>query len=425
MIEKKAIERGKRMYILEATFEYLISLLVSGSFLALLTKTLGMSDSLTGILSSIISLGCLFQMLSLFIRKARVKRFVVIMSILNQVMFMLLFVIPLTGLGKQIKVVLFIVIIIGAYFIYNIAHPKKINWLMSLVEDENRGKFTAKKEMVSLILGMVFSYSMGAVVDYFKSINEIRIAFIISAIVIFLIMICHTLSMIFAVEKSQIEIKERKIKDSFLELIKNKDVLSVTLLFVLYNIATYSARPFYGTYTIGELGFSLKFVSLLTICGSVVRIAISFFWGRYADRKSFAHMIEKCLLIMVAEYACVAMAVPSNGKIMFTLYYVLNGMAMGGINSALINLIYDYVSVERRADSLAICQSAAGVTGFVATLAVSPLVSAIQNNGNTFMGVSVYAQQVVSMIAVVIAVIAILYVRFVLIKKRKARKVEV
>ena len=50
------------MYIFEAALEYLISILVPGSFLATITKELGISDSLTGILSSVISLGCLFQL---------------------------------------------------------------------------------------------------------------------------------------------------------------------------------------------------------------------------------------------------------------------------------------------------------------------------------------------------------------------------
>ena len=55
-----AEKRGRFMYILEAALEYFIALLVAGSFLATLTKELGFSDSLTGILSSVISLGCLF-----------------------------------------------------------------------------------------------------------------------------------------------------------------------------------------------------------------------------------------------------------------------------------------------------------------------------------------------------------------------------
>ena len=51
-----AESRAKQMYIWQAAFEHLIALLVSGSFLATLTKELGFSDSTTGILSSTDSL---------------------------------------------------------------------------------------------------------------------------------------------------------------------------------------------------------------------------------------------------------------------------------------------------------------------------------------------------------------------------------
>ena len=56
---------------------------------------------------------------------------------------------------------------------------------MSLVEDENRGNFTANKEIVSLLSGILFSFGMGTVIDYFTEKGEIRISFIVSAIVIF------------------------------------------------------------------------------------------------------------------------------------------------------------------------------------------------------------------------------------------------
>ena len=63
--EASLLKTGRIMYIFEALFEYLISILVTGSFLATLTKQLNFSDSLTGILSSVISLGCLFQIISI------------------------------------------------------------------------------------------------------------------------------------------------------------------------------------------------------------------------------------------------------------------------------------------------------------------------------------------------------------------------
>ena len=111
-ISVKSIKRSRLMYIFEAALEYFISILVAGSYLATLTKELGVSDSLTGIISSVISLGCLFQLFSLSLKRKRVKISVLAFSVLNQLLFMLLYVIPLTKLEKQTKIALFIILIL-------------------------------------------------------------------------------------------------------------------------------------------------------------------------------------------------------------------------------------------------------------------------------------------------------------------------
>lgn len=422
-----ALKRSRLMYIFEAALEYLISILVSGSFLATLTKSLGMSDSLTGVLSSVISLGCLFQLLSAVYRRGKVKRFVMALSVLNQLLFMLLYVIPLSGAGEQFKIVLFVVVIILAYLLYNIAHPKKISWLMSLIEDGHRGRFTANKEIVSLLIGMAFSFGMGVVVDYFSGRNEIRTAFALSGAVIFVLMILHTVTMALAVETSAESAdcadcaetaKRRGFRENLREITGNKKIVKISMVFILYNIATYMATPFYGTYQIRELGFSLKLVSAFTMLSSIVRILVSRFWGSYADKRSFAEMVEKCLLVLSVAYLCAALATPASGKFMFAGYYICHGIALGGINSALINLIFDYVTPDRRADSLAICQAGAGVAGFLTTLAVSPLVTAIQRNGNLLLGFPVYAQQVLSAAALFFTAVTILFVRYKVIGRK-------
>jgi predicted MFS family arabinose efflux permease len=205
---------------------------------------------------------------------------------------MLLYVIPLTEFEKQTKISLFVILIFSAYLIYNIVHPKKINWLMSLVENNRRGSFTANKEIISLISGMLFSFGMGTVIDYFSDIGRIRVAFIISAVVIFALMVLHSLTMIFAVEKPLPRDSQKSLKQVITSLLQNKNVLHIAVVFLLYYISTYASTPFYGTYQIGELGLSLKFISAITIGGSISRILISKFWGNYADKNSFAAMIE-------------------------------------------------------------------------------------------------------------------------------------
>ncbi len=419
MFNRKSITRSRFLYILEAALEYFISILVAGSYLATLTAYLGMSDSLTGILSSFISLGCLFQLFSVFLKRKRVKTIVTLLSVVNQLLFMLLYIIPLGGGDKQIKIVLFMAAIFLAYLIYNSVHPLKINWLMSLVDNKERGIFTSRKEIVSLLSGMVFSFGMGTLIDWFQLNGKIETAFILCGVTVFVLMMLHTLTMVFSVEIPAEEVGE--CKNPFREMfstVKNKNVVKVTILFVLWQMASGSAIPFYGTYLIKELGFSLQFVSILSIVYSLVRASVSTFWGKFADKNSFASMMSICLVLAGAGFLVNIFTIPANGKIFYTVYYALYAVAMGGINSALINLIFDMVPQEMRSNGLALSQSLSGVVGFVTTLVVSGLVSGIQENGNTFLGWNVYAQQVTSAIAFVFTVLAVLYVVFVIRKKK-------
>lgn len=411
-------KRNQWLYIIEATLEYLISLLVVGSFLATITKHLGLSDSLTGILSSVVSLGCLFQLLSLTVRQTKVKRIVIILSVINQLLFMLIYAVPIVNLSSKTKIIIFVVLIISAYIIYNFAYPKKISWLMSLVDDKHRGSFTANKEIISLISGMVYSFLMGSLVDHFTEAGKTKTAFFLSAVVIFVLCVLHTLTMCFTSETEPTQTKPQNLMKSLSDLFHDKKILQVSFLFVIHHISTSMAGPFYATYLIGELGLSLKLISAMAILGSISRILVSRFWGSYADKNSFAKMIIWCFSFFALSQICVIFAFPQIGKIMFILYYIFHGITYGGLNSALMNLIFDYAPQEKRADSLAISQAFAGLTGFLTTLAVSPLVSHIQNSGNKIFGISIYAQQFVTVLALIFTLLAILYTKFVILKRR-------
>lgn len=427
-MNEKSIRRSRICYIIEAALEYFISILVAGSYLATLTSELGISDGLTGVISSFISLGCLFQLLSVFLKRPRVKGVVIALSVMNQLLFLLLYLIPLAGGGKQVRIAVFMIAIFLAYLIYNSVHPLKINWLMSLVEDKKRGVFTSQKEIVSLLSGMIFSFATGTLIDHYKAAGEIETAFILCGVTIFVLTVLHTLTMLLSVEipvESAGDGKEEGKKNPFREMLgtlQDKTVVKVTVLFVIWHIAASSATPFYGTYLIKELGFSLQFVSILTIIYSLVRASVSTFWGKYADRNSFASMVRLCLIIAGVGFLVNVFTVPANGAVFYTLYYALYAIAMGGINSALTNLVFDYVAPDTRSNALALSQAVSGVVGFVTTLIVSGLVTYIQNSGNTLFGLSVYAQQVVSAIAFVFTMAAVVYVTLVIIPVKGTKK---
>lgn len=398
------------LYILEAALEYFISLLVTGAYLAKITSAIGMSDTLTGILTSFVSLGFGFQIIAVFLANKRpVKRWVTLLHCLNQLAFALIYFIPLAPISHEMKNFLFVAFLLIGYILTNVVNSPKINWFMSLVEDKRRGAFTANKEMVSLIGGMIFSFSMGYVIDNLESAGNINGAFVVCGVSIFILMLLHSATLIFSKEKHVEANEVCSVKQLLKELLTDKNLFKVILVSVLWSVVNYASTPFYGSYQIKELGFTMTFVSILSAAYAIVRTIFSRPMGKFADKYSFAKMLNICFSIALAGFIVNIFTVPANGKVLYTVYYMLYAVAMAGINSATINLIYDYVDKEKRTGALALKSTICGFAGFFTTLIVSPLVSYIQRNGNRLFGINIYAQQIVSVISSILLVVLLVY----------------
>lgn len=415
--QKNQLRTGRLMYIFQAALEYLISLAVTGSFLAKLTKEIGMSDSLVGILGGVAALGGVFQLLSMLVRRSRPKKFVLVLSVLNQLLFISLYLIPGLTLGREISTGLFAIMLVSAYLLFNIAAPAKTSWLMSMVEPRSRGIFTARKEMFSLLASMIFTFGMGALFDRMEAQGRLGDSFRLMAVVMTVCMLLAALTMMVAVERPMPAAKRRSIRSTLRLVLGDRSMRVVFGLHMLYSFFMNAAPVFYGTYQLIELDLSLTLISGFFILNGVVRMFASPFWGRYADRTSFINMSKKCFLVLGAAFLCAALATPANGLIMFSLYYILHGIALGGASSAMFNIVFDYAPPENQTDAWAVCQSLAGLSGFVTTLVFGVVLGVIQQNGSRILGMTIYAQQLFSLISALGAFGAIAYVRFFFAKK--------
>ena len=117
LYDTKEYKRTRTAYVWESTFEYLIALLVGDSFLAMLLNHLGFSDSMIGIISSLISFSFLFQLLSILVvqKIMNVKRVSLICHALSSIFFMLLFLVPFMDLPEKLRPIIIISSILLAY----------------------------------------------------------------------------------------------------------------------------------------------------------------------------------------------------------------------------------------------------------------------------------------------------------------------
>lgn len=414
----RSLRRNNRLYIVQAALEYHIALLLTGSFLAALTTRLGMSDALTGILSAVISLGCVFQLLSVLLRPRQSRRFVVTMSVANQLLFASLYCLPFLPGGNRMRMALFVVLILAAYLIYYVAHPGKVSWLMHWVDDGARGMFTANMQIFSLLTGMAFSLAMGALCDHFRESGRENTSFFLCAVVILVWMAANTLVLRGVTDRTITCENCGGVMRRFAAVLQQQKVRRITILYMLWHAANYAAVPFYGTYQIKELGFSLTLVSALSVLGCFVRALVSRAWGRWGDRKSFPVMVRLGFLLAAAGFVACAFAVPGRALVPFAVFNVLYGVAQGAIEIARTNLIFDVVPEEQRADALALNQSLCGLAGFLAAVVFGVVVGAVQRGGSVVWGIPLYAQQVMSIVAALLALASAGYVHMALIRKR-------
>ena len=412
--------KDRLCYILEESFNYLITLLLSGSYLAKVTSTLGFSDGLTAILATISTLGCSMQLLSVAIfRKGTYKRRITGMFMLSQLLFTLLYLVPFFQIPHNIRTALFITFMLLGYTVLNAVLTPRTNWYMSFVDNGERGIFTAKKEAFSLVCGFLFQFGMSAIIDYCEANGNIRASLATCALVIFVLSAGHTMSLAFTKDK-EIPNGKQPLFQQIKSTVTRKEIRSLLVLSALWSVCHSVSIPFYGTYTIKELGFSMSYIAFLSLLSAVSRILASMALGRYADKHSFAKMLRLCYCIIALGFAAAAFTRPANGRYLYAVYSILNAISMGGINSGEINLIFDYVAPEQRTAALSVRNTIYGLTGFLTVTAVSPLLSHIQNAGNRFCGIPVYAQQVLSVVACFATILTMLYVHKVVGKMQLA-----
>ncbi len=418
-----AYRRSRSAYRWEATFEYFVSLLVADAFLASLLKEIGLSDALIGIISSFITLAFLFQLFSIFIvqRIVNVKRFAIILHTLSNLLFMSLYLVPFLPFAFPYKRALVIVCVLAAYFGNYLVTSMIFKWANSYVDPRHRGSYSAGKEMLSLLAGIIMTLIIGFVMDKFTETGHLYGSFIFAACSIFVFCVCDFLCLMMIDKKNAIRPKEKAPTVPFREVLKNtlgnRRFVYIVILTAIWDMARYSTVGFLGIYRVSELALTVGVVQVINMAGNAFRFALSKPFGRLSDRISYAKGASLGMLLAAIGFAMLVFTTPSTRWLIigYTVFYYVSE---AGTNQNLMNVTYSYVDERYFVQATAIKNSIGGIFGFGASLLASRLLSFIQGNGNSIFGIHVYGQQVLALISLVITVVAILFVRLVIGKQK-------
>ncbi len=410
----KQLKLSQGAYIAEAALEYFISIMITGAYLTNLLNNIGFSTATQTVISSLVTMTFSAELFSVLLihKTSTVKRWVTTWNLFNQMLFAIMYFTPFFDIPSGIKSAVFLLLLISGSMIEHAIAPFKTTWHMSNVDNGKRGVFTAKKEIVSLIGGVVFSFIMGRIIDSYEAAGNMSGSFIAGGITIIGLAILHLISMCL-IKDNHIEAEYEKkpflegLKDSLKVTILDKSYRRIIVVFVLYYIAIASTYSF-GAFQRNTLGFSMTFIAVLTFLYSVVRSFFSVPFGKYADKHSWEKMLRICVLIASIGFFINIFSTPETGKITYTIYYMIFAISMAGINSGILNLTFDYVKEENRSVAIGWKSAIGGVAGFLTSCIESVFIEKIESNGNSLFGITVYPQQILSLVsAVILAILAI------------------
>lgn len=423
--DKDIYKRSRVLYWIESAFEWLITILCSGAFLAKLTGAVGISDSTTAILTSIISFASLAQVASIYIsHRAPVKRFVIPITLVSNLLMSGLFILPLISTKGGVTVIFFIIFLVARFLISSVI-AVKTTWYFNLVPEHKRGMFVAVTQITSLVAGMIFSLIAGRIVDEFEAAGNLNGAFITLSLCILTFSVINFLSLAFSKEKksSLKEDTEEKIGKSLKKLFKNKNYRALCIIQLLKSIGGGIAMPFFGTYQINELGFTITYVTVINLIYQLVKLASVTLFGKLSYKISYKALELIAFPIISLSYLVMTFTVPQNGMVLYIIFVVIFYVGVGAHDVADTNLLLSTVPIRQQTAALSFNAIIAGASTFVTTVAISPLVDFMQGRGNQLFGVTVYAQQILSFAACIIYLAAAICLKLMVKKSPREHSV--
>lgn len=414
-------KRSRGAYMAQCTVEYFVSLLVTDAFLSKLLTSIGIKDSLVGIISSFITLAFVIQFMSIFLVRIKVstKKLVMLFDTMSIFFFMFLYVIPFISVDQTIKTILVVVSVLMAYIGKYLILSLCFKWANSYVEPSKRASYSAVKEMISLFSGMVFTAAIGYIIDKFESIGNLNGAFLFIASAILILNICNftCLAMIKKEDASEHAGDTQPLSVIMKKTVGNKNFRSIIILTVLWDVARYFTVGFLGVFKTKDLMLSVFAVQLINILSNFARMAITKPFGRYSDKHSYAKGFKLALYLAGSAFFINIFTTQSTWFLII-LYTLLYNCCIAGTNQNSFNITYSYVDSKYITQAMAIKNCIGGLFGFGASMLGGKILDIVQANNNTVLGIHVYGQQILSAISFVTVVVTIIYIKKVIEKQK-------
>lgn len=404
--------REYQKYLTSAILDNANNKIASTTLMTAFAVYLGISDFWIGLYVVLDTITNIVQVFAapLFSRIGQSKKVTLINYSIYRIASVSFAFIPFLSKDVNIRTILFFIPAIIYAITGELGYITFVNWRMSLLKKEDRGKFSSTKNAFKNTIIVLFSFLMGILLDSFKSNGNELGGFLVLFCIVFTIAIIDIILRIFTYKP---EIKQERInlKESISKPARDKSFRKILLFCGLYRFAIGIGTVYLNLYILRYLNVNYIHYSILNIIISLSEALSGLYWAKKIVHRNWKNILIPMSILYIISFISLIILKDNILVYILPIIYIMIGCGNSAYNLFDNIAIYEkslkgyetsYVTFERFIEGI--------VTAIIPILTSTLLV----NNGNS----SIKLTFTISLISFFIIIIFILsYRNFMIVDK--------
>lgn len=209
--------------------------------------------------------------------------------------------IPFLSQDVNVRTILFFIPAIIYAITGELGYITFVNWRMSLLKKEDRGKFSSTKNAFKNTIIVLFSFLIGILLDAFKSNGNELGGFLILFFIVFIIATIDILLRIFTY-KPEINQEKINLKESISRPAKDKSFRKVLLFCGLYRFAIGIGTVYLNLYILRYLNVNYLYYSILNILISLSEALFGLYWSKKISNREWKNILIPMSVLYILSF---------------------------------------------------------------------------------------------------------------------------
>lgn len=333
-----------KKYLTSSVLDTANNKIASASFISAFAIYLGLSDLAIGIYAVLDTITNIIQVFAapLFSKIGQSKKVVLTNYSIYRISSVSMAFIPFVSSDVTIRTILFFILATIYAITGEMGYVAFVNWRMTLIKQDDRSIFAAKRNFLKNTVVLFFSLIMGVILDRFTIFGYELYGFLILFAIVFIIAFIDIMIRTKTYKPNIVQEKIR-LKDNIIIPAKDKNFRSVLITGGLNRFAFEIGTMYLNVFLLRYLNIGYLYYSILNILVNLSEAFSSKYWGDKSKERNWRKIILPMCIMFIIVFTMLLLL--NNYQLLYLLPFIY---ILIGIGNASYEM-YDHIAIYETA----------------------------------------------------------------------------